>query len=310
MKTGWLIGLAAAVLVGASARPAAAQSCDDFDPCTVQDMCSDGMCSGTPTTNGSCDDGDDCTVNDRCSAEGCTGDPAPLNTSCGGGCGTCQSISPIPIPGLPLFCVGKAEDNGKSCDFGTPCLDGTCSITAIPGAPAVAFCFPQQKVCPDTDGNPCTDGCNFNTGRCEKDVPKCIPTCETCNRNTGVCEAANEGAPCDDFNECTGKSRCEPTDLGGTIRGLCVEGDPTGPTPTATQPSGPTPTATNPPSFACVGDCNDDGEVAVNEIISGVNIALGNSAVSTCPSFDANEDDSVAVNELISGVNALLNGCS
>jgi len=60
----------------------------------------------------------------------------------------------------------------------------------------------------------------------------------------------------------------------------------------------------------CVGDCNGDGTVAINELITGVNIALGNAQASSCPSFDTNSDGSVAVNELISGVNALLNGCA
>jgi hypothetical protein len=31
----------------------------------------------------------------------------------------------------------------------------------------------------------------------------------------------------------------------------------------------------------CVGDCNSDGQVTVDEIITMVNVALGNSAVTT-----------------------------
>ena len=57
-------------------------------------------------------------------------------------------------------------------------------------------------------------------------------------------------------------------------------------------------------------DCGANGTVEVNELIIGVNIALGNSQTSACPSFDTNSDGSVAINELISGVNALLNGCA
>ena len=60
---------------------------------------------------------------------------------------------------------------------------------------------------------------------------------------------------------------------------------------------------------ACVGDCNDDNTVAINELITCVNIALGSSAVATCPSCDASGDGSVAINELIAAVNAALNGC-
>ena len=60
---------------------------------------------------------------------------------------------------------------------------------------------------------------------------------------------------------------------------------------------------------SCVGDCNNDGEVAINELITGVNIALGSQPVSACESFDVNGDGEVAINELISGVNNALNGC-
>ncbi|MDX2169953.1 MAG: hypothetical protein SF182_22985 [Deltaproteobacteria bacterium] len=60
---------------------------------------------------------------------------------------------------------------------------------------------------------------------------------------------------------------------------------------------------------ACVGDCNGDGEVTVNEIITGVNIALGNTPVQTCPAFDRNGDGRVDISELIAGVANLLYGC-
>lgn len=60
---------------------------------------------------------------------------------------------------------------------------------------------------------------------------------------------------------------------------------------------------------ACVGDCSGNGEVIVNELIIGVNIALSRADVSACPSFDVNHDGSVVINELISGVNNALKGC-
>ncbi len=60
----------------------------------------------------------------------------------------------------------------------------------------------------------------------------------------------------------------------------------------------------------CVGDCNGDGEVAINEIITCVNIALGSAQLSTCTSCDANGDGQVEINELILAVNSALNGCT
>jgi hypothetical protein len=59
----------------------------------------------------------------------------------------------------------------------------------------------------------------------------------------------------------------------------------------------------------CVGDCNGDGVVQVNEVIIGVNIALERAQLSTCPSFDVNGNGRVEVNELITAVNNLLRGC-
>jgi len=47
----------------------------------------------------------------------------------------------------------------------------------------------------------------------------------------------------------------------------------------------------------------------VDEILLGVNIALGNSPLSRCGNFAVNGDESVTVDEIIAAVNAALNGC-
>ncbi len=56
----------------------------------------------------------------------------------------------------------------------------------------------------------------------------------------------------------------------------------------------------------CVGDCNDDGAVAINELIVGVQIALGTFDASTCQAMDANGDGGVAIDELVLAVEASL----
>lgn len=63
-------------------------------------------------------------------------------------------------------------------------------------------------------------------------------------------------------------------------------------------------------SAQCVGDCDGGGEVTIDEIIVGVNIALGVAEVSSCPRFDAGNDGSVTVDEVIQAVNAALSGCA
>jgi hypothetical protein len=59
----------------------------------------------------------------------------------------------------------------------------------------------------------------------------------------------------------------------------------------------------------CAVDCNGDGRATVDEIIRGVNIALGNLPLSSCTAADTNGDGTVSISELINGVNRVLSGC-
>ena len=62
-------------------------------------------------------------------------------------------------------------------------------------------------------------------------------------------------------------------------------------------------------SGSCVGDCGGDGQVTVDEIIMGANIALGTLAMGHCPPFDRSGDGTLTIDELIAGVNNALGGC-
>ena len=59
----------------------------------------------------------------------------------------------------------------------------------------------------------------------------------------------------------------------------------------------------------CTGDCGSNGEVTVDELIIGVNIALRITGLSTCGGFDVDSNGAVTVNELIVAVNNALHGC-
>lgn len=59
----------------------------------------------------------------------------------------------------------------------------------------------------------------------------------------------------------------------------------------------------------CVGDCDASATVTVDEILVGVNIALGQRALALCRAFDRDGSDTLTVDELVSGVDAGLNGC-
>jgi len=59
----------------------------------------------------------------------------------------------------------------------------------------------------------------------------------------------------------------------------------------------------------CVGDCNGNGAITIDELVTGVNISLGTAPVANCPVFDANDNGVVAIDELITVVNNSLYGC-
>jgi hypothetical protein len=61
--------------------------------------------------------------------------------------------------------------------------------------------------------------------------------------------------------------------------------------------------------LSCVGDCDGDGTVTVDELMNGVHITLGALPLIACPPFDYNRDGWVAIDEILSAVNAALNGC-
>jgi hypothetical protein len=84
------------------------------------------------------------------------------------------------------------------------------------------------------------------------------------------------------------------------------------PTRTATQTPTPSETATPTPTIAagpCVGDCDLGGQVTVDEIVTGVNIALGIASVQNCLAFDRDGSTTVTVDELVEAIQRALGGC-
>ncbi|MBI3782095.1 MAG: hypothetical protein HY270_01715 [Deltaproteobacteria bacterium] len=60
----------------------------------------------------------------------------------------------------------------------------------------------------------------------------------------------------------------------------------------------------------CAGDCGGDGEVTVDELITMVNVALGNAQASTCTAGDTNGDNDITIDEIVAAVGKALNGCA
>ncbi len=142
----------------------------------------------------------------------------------------------------------------------------------------------------------CGDGTTDPAEQCDDanliDGDGCDSNCTRTACGNGV---VTDGERCDDGNLHDG----DGCDANCTIA----------PTFTPTPTSSPTPSATPTPLSRCAADCDRNGEVTVDELITAVNIALGSSTASACPNADGNADGTVTVDEIIRGVNAALGGC-
>jgi len=73
------------------------------------------------------------------------------------------------------------------------------------------------------------------------------------------------------------------------------------------QPSSCSPTVV---ATSCAGDCNQNNQVTVDEVLVLVNIALGNMGSSACLAGDGNKDSQVTVDEILAAVHRALDGCA
>jgi hypothetical protein len=64
------------------------------------------------------------------------------------------------------------------------------------------------------------------------------------------------------------------------------------------------------PALACVGDCQRDCQVTIDELLTIVDISLGTADLSACAAGDGNGDQTIAIDELVTAVNDALDGCA
>lgn len=171
--------------------------CDDLNPCTKDDFCKGGLCSGTKY---SCEDEYECT------RDACLGDGTCQNVLRPGYClidEACYEEGDA-NPELPCVeCVTAAStsewtaDNTNTCEDGDPCTGPDMCLGGM--------CTGKPKVCPD-DSNPCTKPvCISGTCTVEPTAGACVDE-DPCT----VDEECQEGAcvpgstlNCDDSNPCT-----------------------------------------------------------------------------------------------------------
>ncbi len=78
-------------------------------------------------------------------------------------------------------------------------------------------------------------------------------------------------------------------------------------------PTGEPPTLAPPqplsPCPICEGDCDADGAVTIDELVRGIKIAMGGTAIEECALADRDDDGAVSVDELTAAVGRALEGC-
>jgi len=294
-------------------------------PCLVDRECCSGTCDGarnicsgeaaTPTPSPSpvptatptpyCGDG---ILNQP--AEVCDGEAFPTQVpeyaipllqctdDCRSACGrVCVSVVGAALitccPGT--YCVGggfgmvrqggcfpiRCDHPGGSCGGPTQCVEGVC-------------CIPAGSICADPNNpfegqHPCCEG-----ARCGA-----VGEAYRCCRAEGAC--AGNAECCS--GSCDGETRNCHTPVPSPTWPQTATSTPR---PTTT-PRPPEPTRTGRPP--CVGDCDDRGDVTVDELLRGVGLALQQD-VPECSAFDADRSGAVTVDELVEAVHNALFGCA
>ena len=72
----------------------------------------------------------------------------------------------------------------------------------------------------------------------------------------------------------------------------------------------PTPTMTPMPTTACIGDCDGNDIVRVNEVLLLVSITLGRSEPTECSAGRGDVEEQIAIDDLVTAVTKLLHGCA
>lgn len=199
--------------------------CQALDDCHDAGVCdpATGQCSQPLKLDGeSCDDHDPCTIDDACAAGVCIGKPrdcSALNGPCTWG--VCNSLTGECETAARR--EGEPCEDGDRCTQGSICQDGACVggeqiICSPPDVCHTAVCVLGSSGCVVTakaDGTSCGDSQYCFDG-----------ACETCRVGGKECD---DDAQCCSGNCLGGFCECKP--FGGTCgvdvdccRGLCIEG--------------------------------------------------------------------------------------
>lgn len=137
-------------------------SCDDNDPCTVNDQCNQGVCAGVAKTcddsnfctddmchpstgqcmhtnnTKSCNDNNMCTVNDTCTGGVCTGPPLACDS-----CEECNAVQGCSLKNTFCKIDSVCRSHGETHPAGHMCLscDGNANLPRASWTTAASSCF-------------------------------------------------------------------------------------------------------------------------------------------------------------------------
>ncbi len=210
----------------------------------------------------------------------------------------------LPCDSCSLLCEPFLD---VSCSDGQVCTDDTCDpAIGCHQVPVLGPCIEPSTPTPTVTGTPPTETPTpSNTvPPTETPTPSQTPTSTPTATHTETPTPSNTATPTASSTPTrTPTSSSTPT---ATSTNTASPSSTTSPTATATASASPSDTPDIPP---CPGDCNGNNSVAISELVTAVNITLGNRDVADCRAVDLNRNGRVAINELVTAVRATLNGC-
>jgi hypothetical protein len=262
-----------------------------------------------------------------------TGKPCASDLSCNGGTCFVPPGGCVELSGRSCNSAPSCSDDGRACTTPADCEGGECvpSRDCRPGE----FCAPtpgepNRPTCQRLLGGACRSDADctehgFSTkcndsgqtiqrlvaplaapggsglilpsarGRCSGDPDRdCFVDADcaagsTCGGDLIVAAASDsdDDEISDPFDNCPFDANTDQADADGDGAGDACDAVP----------------------LPCSGDCNQDGVVAVAELVQAVRVALGTADLARCPPADADRDGATAIDELIRAVGSALQGC-